>query len=96
MTTNKFIGKYLEIYRGAGEYDFVFNVTAYDSDSGLYYAEGIIKKYADCIEVYCGPEFEIYKSDVVTVFDTKQELYADTLMRFDEMLDDQIGLTVFK
>lgn len=96
MTNNGFIGKYLEIYHGAGEYDFVFNVTEYDSNDDQYYADGIIRKGADYMEVYCGPEFEIYKNDVVTVFNTKEELYAQVLTRFDEMLDDTIGLTIFK
>ena len=95
MINENYINKYLEI-DSCGYLTFAFNVVDYNIKENEYYADGIICRNADVMEVYCGKEFTINDSDIVTTFNTKKELFARVLDRFDEMLDDQIGLNVFK
>lgn len=96
MINKNYINKYLEIEDSCGYLTFAFNITDYNVEEDEYYADGIIYRDADTIEIYCGNEFTINDSDIITIFNTKEELFARVLDRFDEMLDNQIGLNVFK
>ena len=96
MDYSLYLGKYLYVEQ-AGYPVWLFDVVSYDPKTKQVTSKQVVESQDnDSIEVYCGPEWDVYpKNDIlVSVFDTPEELFDTMVTYLRDQIENVSGLAI--